>query len=374
MPKIIDCPGCGAPLNLQGEDRTTRCPYCGQAIDLSSLGRGRSVVQPIVIRPGRQKAARWATGLTCLIVAVSLGVTLAGAAAALLAGGVGLAAVLPMGSEAGRAGVLPRGLSPTEVPSFGGEGIGPGLFTDARSLDVDGQGRIYVGEYQGGRVQVFEPDGTFVTQWHAQRDLPLRGLAVTREGEVILAQGGELLRYAGASGAALGPVTTPQAGFDDIAVTADGLLLASRYLAGEDALVVLAQDGETLLTISKAVSGQTGDSELEVRVAADGRGKLFGLGTFNETVVVFSPQGQYLNRVGSEGDEPGQLSAPSSIEVDGQGRIYVGDIDGVEVYQPDGRHLATIEVEGFPFGLAFAADGRLLVVNGTEVAWYNHPE
>jgi len=119
------------------------------------------------------------------------------------------------------------------------------------------------------------------------------------------------------------------------------------------------------------VSGQTGDSELDVRVAADGQGNLLGLGIFNETVVVFSPDGKYLNRVGSAGDGSGQLRAPSSIEVDGQGRIYVGDVDGVEVFHPDGRHLGTIAVEGFPFGIAFTADGRLLVVNGTRVAWYD---
>jgi sugar lactone lactonase YvrE len=67
------------------------------------------------------------------------------------------------------------------------------------------------------------------------------------------------------------------------------------------------------------------------------------------------------------------LRAPSSIEVDGQGRIYVGDVDGVEVYHPDGRHLTTLEVDGFPFGLAFAQDGRLLVVNGSRVVWLDVP-
>jgi hypothetical protein len=247
------------------------------------------------------------------------------------------------------------------------------LFTDARSIDVDGEGRIYVGEYQGGRVQVFAPDGAFLKQWHANRDLPLSGMAVTRDGTAILAQGGDLLQFAGDTGEPLGRVKTADDGFDDVTVTPDGQLLAFRYAAGEDALVLLSPTGEPVLTISEAVSGHTGESELGIRVAADGQGNLLGLGTFNETVVVFSPEGQYLNRVGSEGDGPGRLRAPSSLEVDGQGRIYVGDVDGVEVYHPDGRHLATIEVEGFPFGLAFASDGRLLVVNGSRVAWYEPP-
>jgi outer membrane protein assembly factor BamB len=327
----------------------------------------------VVIRPGSGRAAHWAGWTTCLVIGIAAAAVLVGAVAALVAGGLGAGlAFLQPDSPPG----APREIlqpTATEIPSFGGDGIGPGLFTDARSIDVDGQGRIYVGEYQGGRVQVFTPDGTFLTQWHAARDLPLRGLAVTRGGDVILAQGGELMRYNGESGERLGPVTSAAEGFDDIAVTPDGQLLASSTSAGEDALVVLSRDGNPLRVIPNAVSGQTGDSELDVRVAADGQGNLLGLGTFNETVVVFSPEGRYLNRVGSAGDETGQLRAPSSIEVDGRGRIYVGDVDGVEVFHPDGRHLTTLEVDGFPFGLAFAQDGRLLVVNGSRVAWLDVP-
>ena len=38
----------------------------------------------------------------------------------------------------------------TILLKFGEEGIGPGMFKDARSIAVDGSGRIYVGEYSGG--------------------------------------------------------------------------------------------------------------------------------------------------------------------------------------------------------------------------------
>jgi NHL repeat. len=50
---------------------------------------------------------------------------------------------------------------------FGSEGIGPGMFTSASSIAVDGSGRIYVGEYDDGRIQVFDPEGKFITQWMA---------------------------------------------------------------------------------------------------------------------------------------------------------------------------------------------------------------
>jgi hypothetical protein len=72
----------------------------------------------------------------------------------------------------------------TGLISIGGEGIGPGLFTDARSVGIDESGRIYVGEYEGGRVKVFDARGKFLTQWFANREFPLRGMAVRRDGAV----------------------------------------------------------------------------------------------------------------------------------------------------------------------------------------------
>ena len=48
---------------------------------------------------------------------------------------------------------------------FGSEGMGPGKFDDARAIAVDNAGNLYVGEYTSGRVQVFDSEGGFKTQW-----------------------------------------------------------------------------------------------------------------------------------------------------------------------------------------------------------------
>jgi sugar lactone lactonase YvrE len=97
---------------------------------------------------------------------------------------------------------------------------------------------------------------------------------------------------------------------------------------------------------------------------------LLALGEFNNAVFRFDSTGRFLNRFGSQGNEPGQLSAPMSIAVDGQGRVYVGDIWGVEIFDRDGRFLRRMEVEGVPFGLTVDDDGFLWMVNGTQVLKY----
>lgn len=372
MAEVIACPECGAPLNLVPGQPLTRCRYCRHTIDVSELA-GQQPPPPHLVIQVPSRSPERTRGLTYLIVTISGVIFLTGLGVALVAGGIGLGtavAVLPAATALSAPVVdLPQA---TTIPSFGGEGIGPGRFTDARSIGVDGDGRIYVGEYQGGRVQVFDAEGGFLTQWHADRDRPLRGLAVGRDGIVFLVQGGTIQRFQGETGEVLQPVDHPAGdGFDDVAMTADGGLVAFWYAAGQDNLVSFGRTGEVELTIPDAASGPAGESELDLRVASDGEGNLYGLGTFTQSVFVYSPQGRFLNRVGSSGDETGQLRAPYSIAVDDRGRIYVGDIDGVEVFHRDGRHLGTVDVEGFPFGLTFDAQGRLLVVNGTRVAWYS---
>ena len=92
-----------------------------------------------------------------------------------------------------------------------------------RSIGVDGQGRVYVGEYQGGRIQVFDEAGEFLTQWFADREIPLTGMAVARDGTLYTVQRGELTRREGMSGEVLGTVEyQPGAHFEDVALQADG--------------------------------------------------------------------------------------------------------------------------------------------------------
>jgi hypothetical protein len=289
---------------------------------------------------------------------------------------IGLAGLaLGIGAATGATGLLadgptaPAGLG-RELRSFGGSGIGPGLFTDARHVGLDADGYIYVGEYQGGRIQVFDAQAKFATQWFADRELPLTGMAVRRDGSVYTVQRGEIVRRDGLTGEAIESIQYGEGTwFEDVAILGDGGLLTSWY-ANRDDLVIFGADGEWLFTVEEAVSGQTGDSELTMRVASAGNGDLLALGEFNESIFRFGPDGQFLNRFGTAGDEPGQLRAPLSIAVDGQGRVYVGDIWGVEVFDLSGRYLDRIEIDGTPYGLSVDSGGQLWIVNGTKVFEY----
>jgi DNA-binding beta-propeller fold protein YncE len=260
-----------------------------------------------------------------------------------------------------------------EVLTFGSEGIGPGMFTDARSIGVDGAGKIYVGEYTGGRIQVFDPAGKFITQWTmGDRKTILRGLTVDRKGTLYAAHSGKIVRYAGETGETLGELSYERSGADDVASSAEGGLVAAWH-SGKDDIVAFDANGKVIRTISAAISGASGDSELSMRVAVDGAGYIYALGRFNNGVFKFGRDGKFMNRFGSGGDQPGQLRAPYSIAVDGYGRVYVGDIKGIQVFDANGRYLNILEQKGMAFGMVFNDKNELFVIAKDRVIKYAVP-
>ncbi len=258
---------------------------------------------------------------------------------------------------------------------FGSEGIGPGMFKDARNIGVDGEGRIYVGEYlNGGRVQAFDANGKFITQWTVDPKMPMRQMTADRKGTVYVVQRGEISRFDGATGNPLGKIQYSSATdhgrayFDQARATPDGGLVA---VVNDDDIVRFNASGQVTRTITKALQTQTGDPERVEGVAVDGLGNIYALSTHRAAVFKFSSDGRFVNRFGGSGDERGQLHASDAIAVDGKGRVYVSDIRGIHVFDPEGRYLDTFDVPGnVAFGMTFNDRNELLVAARTEVIKY----
>jgi DNA-binding beta-propeller fold protein YncE len=71
--------------------------------------------------------------------------------------------------------------------AWGRKGMGPGEFNLPHAVRLDSTGRVYVGDRENNRVQVFEPDGTFVRQF-AQGIAPF-GLFITDDDTLFVADG-----------------------------------------------------------------------------------------------------------------------------------------------------------------------------------------
>ena len=241
--------------------------------------------------------------------------------------------------------------------AFGEEGIGQGMINDPRAVAVDAEGNIFVSDFNTGRIQMFDPQGGFTRLWDAGEEVYISAMDVDRQGILYAVGGGEVLRYDTRGGETLAPLPNPlDLYFDDINVTADGGLAA---VADGDSLVRLTRDGEVLWHVDEAISNAAHEAELDALSAVDGDGYIYAVGAFTYSVFKFSPDGRFITRWGSMGDEKGQFRAPTGIFVDENGRVYVSDTLGIQVFENDGRFVTSIRTGGVVFDLKIAP-GRLL--------------
>ncbi len=384
MPKTFDCPKCGAPVAFErsadpfSPQPRIRCDYCHSQLIApdEDAGRPAQVVRIQLGLASGNKFPKWAWLLLALPLLAAVIVGLAALGILAPAFYSVSRAVKESPNVPTRPPVPPKESKPTfatTLLTFGSEGIGPGMFNDARSIAVDGEGRIYVGEYIGGRIQVFDPAGKFLSQWSiGDRKTILRGLAADRKGTVYAVHGGGVALYRGETGEKIGQLEYERRGFDDVSAGADGGLVTAMH-SGRDDIVTFDASGKAVRTIPEAISGASGDSELSMRVAVDASGYIYALGRFNNGVFKFARDGKFMNRFGGGGDQPGQLRAAYSIAVDGYGRVYVGDIKGIQVFDADGRFLALQEQKGMAFGMVVNEKNELFVVARDRVIKYSIP-
>jgi hypothetical protein len=69
----------------------------------------------------------------------------------------------------------------------------------------------------------------------------------------------------------------------------------------------------------------------------------------------------------SSADGPLSFHDALSVAADSGGRAYVGDFNGVQVFDPNGRYLNFIKVNGAACGLAFNDRNELFIVSRTQV-------
>lgn len=364
MTKTFNCPSCSGPLEYTANaGQVVKCTFCGQNVMVPHL-RG-----PVVSTSSGSRGI--------IVFLVVIGVSVAGLVVFLLRPSSPSSVSPSPPSFANPIPASPSIVQPLApavnnqfrvVWAFGEEGTGPGHFEDARHLALDGAGNMYVGEYSGGRIQRFDTTGRFLSQWIVNPDMPLRGMAADRNGVVYVAQRGQLTRYDGATGNALGTWNGP-AGFrfDGIYPKLDGGMLAYGSQGAEGMVVHLDAQGNVQVAFET--------QPRNIIATVDGVGNTYVLGRFSErgksdeAVFKYDPDGTFLNRFGSSGDEPGTFRAPHGIAVDGRGRVFVSDIKGLQVFSPDGRFLERVGVGGSVFGFAFDDQNALYLIerNANEV-------
>jgi sugar lactone lactonase YvrE len=116
----------------------------------------------------------------------------------------------------------------------------------------------------------------------------------------------------------------------------------------QDDLVFFDAKGRITKRISKFVSSQIGSSVMSNgTLAVDGLGNIYFLDEMSGYVLLFGPDGKYLNRFGGVGNKPGMFNAAAEgLTVDGKSNIYVADFSGIEILDSQGHYQSTLKLPG----------------------------
>lgn len=84
-------------------------------------------------------------------------------------------------------------------------------------------------------------------------------------------------------------------------------------------------------------------------------------------VIVFSPEGKFLNSFGGKASGPGELDVPHTLAFDGKGRLLVGDRNHnrIAIFDRDGTYLGEWKQFGRPSGIVVTSE-QLIYVGDSE--------
>lgn len=346
---------------------------------VEQLQRGEAIV--IQARPGQASSIKVqvspdtaktvikaGTGLGCLAISMIIGLIV-------ITVGVPLYFAVPELRQGATAllGLTNPTPEPTATPTptpfgqlslaFGQEGDGPGYFSDARTMSVDSQGRVFVGDYSPGRIQAFDANGSFLWQYLTPGDTDyVNGLAADLNGNlyalvgrsihVLSSEGGRLLDEWGTDPEGIG-------WYDVIAVTPRGEVVAIHPRE----FVKFDSQGNLLLRVGGVEQDfveTIGVSEFGIRFTGldvDGLGNLY-LSTSGNFVLKLDGNGRLIDRL------PGIVADDDieTIAVDGQGNIAWVYTYNPVISDQSGNYLGDFK-SGFLSDAQFNLQGQLVGIS-----------
>ena len=220
--------------------------------------------------------------------------------------------------------------------SFGGTGKGNGKFNFPLGIGVDKSDLVYVADSGNHRVQIFSPDGAYISQFTTETDK-----------EQIKAS-------------------------DPTDVVVNNALKRC-YVVDNDNHRILIYDLEkrVILKTQGTMGMEKRDFRFPFLLDIDQEGNLYIVEVINTRVKVLDLDGNYLTNIGGWGVEKGEFYRPKGIAIDSKNRVFVSDsyLGLIQVFDQDGRFLSVLGDEKgkimkfvTPTGLFIDKNMRLYVV------------
>jgi outer membrane protein assembly factor BamB len=375
--ELFRCPTCAATLEVV-DAPSVKCKYCGNTVPVPAELRPHKpqvVIQQVDFSsPQYVEATKASRSIGCIITAVILVITLAAVGFGLYASQSAFTSVQTVlqdvqnqipempdvkatinavdpGSSVGPQAKSTPGFAQI-VQEFGAKGSGPGQMDDARYVTLDADGNIWTADYQDGRVQQFDPSGKFLQLIQVPPDKNdytlIEGLVADLKGNLYVTRGGDILKYSIADGSLLATFAGqfPNTRYQALAVDAQNNLYAVHSTASDNAVIKLSPDGKQLARWDDIVTKvNKKDAAMDLGIAIDGLSNIYLASSFGNQVYAYDSQGEFIDRFGQQGDEPGTLDSPRELAVDGQKHLYIHHNDGIDQFDTSGRFIGKLPID-----------------------------
>jgi tripartite motif-containing protein 71 len=210
------------------------------------------------------------------------------------------------------------------VTQWGSEGSSNGQFNAPVGIAVDSTGNVYVADKENNRIQKFDSNGKYITQWSSYYNnwklSDPTGVAVDSVGNIYIAN------------------------------------------QGNKSVVKMNSKGVFITQWGSEVIGD-GKYFNPTGIAVDSSSNVYVTNTFsNNRIVKFNSNGYCLTQWGSSGNKDGQVSSPYSVAVDSSGNVYVADYYNgrIQKFDSDGNFL-------YKWGSGGSGSGQFNLVYGVAV-------
>ncbi|MBI1299354.1 6-bladed beta-propeller [bacterium] len=286
---------------------------------------------------------------------------------------------------------------------WGSKGSGNGQLGMALHVAVDSSGNVYVADWGNNRIQKFDSNGGYLTQWGSkEKGGPGKffnpcGVAVDSNDNVYVADNGQCTTQGGYmgtiqkftdNGAFLRLWTTEnqwRTAYDPVAIAFDPTNRDHFYSLDNigNRISKHLYDGQleytfvisTNLNQRPTAEDRARQAQNPMGLAVDSRGNIYFTDSNNHRIQKFaSAQADYarLPMWGKLGSGNGEFNNPFGIAIDRYDNIYVTDVNNhrVQVFDSNGNYLTQWGTKGSgpgqfnaPKGIAVDNDGNVYVVD-----------
>jgi YD repeat-containing protein len=261
--------------------------------------------------------------------------------------------------------------------TFGSSGSGNGQFSRPVAPALDGEGNVWVSDYNNNRIEKFSSKGSFIAAYgsagsgNGQFSGP-SGIDINQStGNVYISDANnhriEELSASGAFVRAFGAGELTRPG--GLKIDSAGNVWVPD--TGANRIVEFSATGTFIVAYGKEGSG-AGEFNKPNTIAFSGE-NLYVTDSANHRVQELSNKGAYIRQFGIAGGGSGELYAPEGIAADSAGNLYVVDEPSghVEEFNSSGSYMATFASKGSgegqlkePIGDVIDAAGDLYVADG----------